>query len=533
MLKVLLKKQFMEMFRGFFYDQKKKTARSKGSTVLWIVMFTFLMVGVLGGTFAMVAYSLCGPMTEAGVPWLYFDIMGLISLALGVFGSVFNTHAALYLPKDNDLLLAMPIPPRILITSRLLGVYLLGLMYSGCVLLPAVVVYWIFGSLTVLSVLGGVMLILLVSVIVLCLACLLGFVVAKVSLRLKNKSFVTVLLSLLFIGGYYFVYFKAQTLIRTLAENAMYYGEKIKGSAWFLYFFGRVGTGDLLAVAAFTAGAAALAALTWLMLSKSFFNIAGATGSVARAVYKEKTAKAASPAAALVRREFARFTSSPLYMLNCGLGVVLLPAAGVALLIKGELLVSVLGNVLAAVPQAPAVLFAAAVCMICSMNDISAPSVSLEGKALWLVKSLPVSAKAVLRAKLLPHLILTLPPLVFCYLCGAFRLGDASASVLILGGCVAVSYALASALFGLLLGLKMPVLDWTTETVPIKQSMGVTVALFSGWGYALALGGGYLALAKLVPANVYLGVFLALTLAAAALMYRMIFTKGVKIFEAL
>ena len=48
--------------------------------------------------------------------------------------------------------------------------------------------------------------------------------------------------------------------------------------------------------------------------------------------------------------------------------------------------------------------------MIASINDISAPSVSLEGKTLWLVQALPVSPWQVLKAKLKLHLILTLPP---------------------------------------------------------------------------------------------------------------------------
>ena len=141
MLKVLLKKQFTELFRGFFYDQKKKTSRSKRSTVLWIIMFVFLMVVVLGGTFASVAVGLAIGFVRDNpdLSWLYFAVLGLISLVLGVFASVFNTYQGLYLSKDNDLLLSMPIPVRTIITSRLLGVYLLGLMYSSLVFLPAMV----------------------------------------------------------------------------------------------------------------------------------------------------------------------------------------------------------------------------------------------------------------------------------------------------------------------------------------------------------------------------------------------------------
>lgn len=50
-------------------------------------------------------------------------------------------------------------------------------------------------------------------------------------------------------------------------------------------------------------------------------------------------------------------------------------------------------------------------CLISSMNDITAPSVSLEGKNIWIVQSLPVTAWQVLRAKLNLHIVLTIPPL--------------------------------------------------------------------------------------------------------------------------
>ena len=77
--------------------------------------------------------------------WLYFALMGLLAILLGAFGSVFTTYSGLYLAKDNDLLLSLPIPVNTLIAARLLGVYLMGLMYSGVVMLPAIIVYWVDG----------------------------------------------------------------------------------------------------------------------------------------------------------------------------------------------------------------------------------------------------------------------------------------------------------------------------------------------------------------------------------------------------
>ena len=171
-------------------------------------------------------------MAAAGMDWLYFALMGLLAVFLGTFGSVFNTYSGLYLAKDNDLLLSMPIPVNTVMTARLLGVYLMGLMYSLTVLLPSVIVYWIVVSAGVGAVIGGIMLIADVSIFVLTLSVVLGYVVAKISLKLKNKSFITVIVSLVFIGAYYFFYFKAQGMVTDIVSNAAKYGAKIKGSAY-------------------------------------------------------------------------------------------------------------------------------------------------------------------------------------------------------------------------------------------------------------------------------------------------------------
>ena len=143
MLKTLVKKQLMEIFRSYFYDAKKNQKRSTLSTALFIVFFVLIMVGLLGGIFTFLSITLCDAMTSVGMDWLYFALMGLMAIFLGAFGSVFNTYSGLYLAKDNDLLLSMPIPVDTLMASRLLSVYLMGFMYSAVVIVPTVIVYWV------------------------------------------------------------------------------------------------------------------------------------------------------------------------------------------------------------------------------------------------------------------------------------------------------------------------------------------------------------------------------------------------------
>ena len=154
MLKILVKKQLGDIFRSYTYDAKKNRARSKEATIGFTVLFVVLMVGVLGGLFTLLSLAMCKSMAQVGMSWLYFTIMTLLAAFLGIFGSVFNTYSTLYMAKDNDLLLSLPIPVRTIMAARLVSVYLMGLMYSAVVLLPAIIVYWVVVGITVPVVVG-------------------------------------------------------------------------------------------------------------------------------------------------------------------------------------------------------------------------------------------------------------------------------------------------------------------------------------------------------------------------------------------
>ena len=531
MLKTLVKKQLMEIFRGYFYNAKTNARRSKGATAAFIVFFAAVMIVVIGGMFFGMSLALCAPLAQAGMSWLYFAVMSLMAVFLGAFGSVFNTYAGLYAAKDNDLLLSLPIPVRTLMASRLLGVYLMGLMYSAVVIVPAVVVYWMRVSAAPRYILGGLLLTALISLFVLTLSCALGWVVAKVNRRLKRKSFITVIISLAGIAVYYFFVFKAQTALETLVANAALYGEKVRGAAHPLYLVGCVGTGDGRAMLLVTLAVAALFALMWALLSHSFLKLSTATGASGRAVYRERALKRQSADAALFKKELARFTASPNYMLNCGLGILLLPVAGVALLIKGGELLPLLQVAFGERGGCAEVLLCAGVCTIAAMNDMATPSVSLEGKNLWLAQSLPLTPWQVLRAKLKVQLALTAIPALVPLVCMAFVLPLTPALPLIF--ITTLSYIAFSACLGLTLGVMRANLTWTNELAPIKQSLAVMLAMFGGWAYALLLAGLYLLLGWRIGAASYLALFSAATIAAAAVLLKWLRTKGAQHFAAL
>lgn len=538
MLKVLLKKQMTEIFRSYFYDQKKNRMRSKGAITAYIVVFVLLMTIVLGGMFTALSYVMCASMVAAGVDWLYFAVMGMLAILLGTFGSVFSTYSSLYLAKDNDLLLSMPIPPEAIIFSRLLGVYLIGVMYSGVVMVPAVIVYLITAPISFGAAVGGTVLFIMITVFVLTLSCLLGWAVAKLSVRLKNKSFIVVFISLLFMGAYYFFYFKAQTLLGDIADNAAVYGEKIKAAAYPVYLFGKAGAGDGIGMLAVSAVVLLLFGSVWMLLSKSFLKTAVSSSASASSSSRGKKgqsvsrAKHKSVSAALLGREFKRFTSSPNYMLNCGIGCLLMPAVAVLMVIRGGTLISVMNSLFGERSGGMHTLLCAAVCMIASTNDTAAPSVSLEGKSLWIAQSLPVRPWLLLRAKLAVQVLITaIPALVlvmsFAVIC------PYSVLELILTVAYVLLFTLLSALFGLFLGIKMPNLSWTNETVLIKQSANVLLSMLGSFVFSVAFAGLFFTGLGSFGYSAYILIISLPTVAACLALYLWLKKKGSGIFSTL
>ena len=259
---------------------------------------------------------------------------------------------------------------------------------------------------------------------------------------------ITVLVSLLFIGAYYFFYFKAQNMITDLLTNLTVYGEKIKGSAYLLFAFGSVGVGDVKATLIMLALVAVTFLMMWFLISKSFLQVVTSTGKVSKVVYHKKAMKQESVTKALLFREFQHFTSSPGYMLNSGLGIFLMPICAVALLWKGRKIFTMLNGMFGSQDGTVLLLVTIMLCGLTSMDIMTAPSISLEGKSLWIAQCLPVASWQVLRAKLDMQLILNGIPVMLCMICTAvvcpIKIGQFVMMIL-----QVLSYVFVMAVFGL------------------------------------------------------------------------------------
>lgn len=532
MLKILVKKQLYEIFKGYFYNAKKNCMRSGFAVACWFIFFIAIMVLLLGGIFGVMAFGLCLTLTELGLDWMYFLFMGLITVLLGTFGSVFNTFAGLYLSKDNDLLLSLPIPVRTIVISRLINVYIMGAMYASVVILPTYGVYFFFTGFSITKLVCALLSFFILTGFVMLLSCILGLLVAKISLKLKRKGLATVLVSLLFFAAYYAVSFKLGDIINLLLSNAVIYGERVKDSAYLLYKMGCMGYESIgWALLALGIILAMLTAV-WILQIRSFTTILSASSKKENVVYVEKRAKEKSPFVALLAKEFSRLLSSPNYMLNCALSSLFIPVAGVVLLVMGDEIFLHMNAAFGSVPNADAVFICGILCLLAAMNAVAVPSISLEGRSLWIIRSLPVNGRQVLWAKATMEILLGVVPMAFAWIC-SFIVLDAPLALKLMVGILPMIFVVSTSISDTAVAIKTPILTWTNEVEPIKHSGGVFASLIGEWILGLAFMIVYMVVGYRLGATAYMVCWAVAMTLTALVSARWLNTRGVRLFQSL
>ena len=531
MFAALFKKQLAELFRGYLIDRKTGKARPKSQVMMYIALFAGVLVFVAFTFYNMIS-TLGNALIPAGMVRTYFSIMGAMATAFGIFGSVFNTFAMLYLSKDNDLLLSMPIKPSVILASRMTGVLFLGFIYESVVFIPAIIKYVAVSGFSPDKIFFPAVTAVAISFIITALTCFLGWIVALVSGRLRKKNIIAVVLTFAFIGGYYTLSYKMVAIISAIAANAAEIDDKLRRFAYPLYLLGSGAGGHPLHCALFTLIAVAALGLTVLIMSRNFIRLATTEKGEKKKGFSDKGIKSSSLGNALFHKELRRFLQSTVYLMNCGLGLLIMPATAVFLIVRSDFIGKMLLNGPTGIAAFIPALAVSASCLISTMSNTTAPSVSLEGKTIWVVQSLPVEAKDVLKAKLRLHITLNaIPVLMFSSAAGFVLCGRVD--YMLIAVLNAVAFMCFHGAFGLALNLKNPNLTWVNETSPVKQDFHVLITIFGGMITALLPVACSAALMNAADIRIALLLSAAIYTAAFALLYKWITGKGARIFEEL
>ncbi len=527
MLKTLLKKQFLESIAFLFYNKEGKR-RSMGSMLGFAVL---LLLGLVSFCFLFYELSVftCAALVSQGLTWVYFALIGTMATALGVVGSVFAAKTKLYEAKDNDLLFSMPIPSWLVLFSRAAGLYLFTLAFEALIFVPAIVAYLVEIGFSAVVLLYGMLTLLVMPFGALAVCMILGWLLALLAAKLPAKNVMTVLATIAFLAVYFVLYYKMNDLLTYVLTNG---GEVAGAMQVWLFPFWKMGLGcegDIVGFLLYTLVFLGLFAVVYGIVSKTYLHLATANRGGKKAAYKSKEGKQGSWASALLKKECMRFMKNPMVAMNCCLGTLFFLVLPFILLFSTEFREMI---ALVSEDETFALILAALLASLCSMNTMAVSSVSLEGENLWILRSLPISTEKILAVKGAFHFFMTGLPALFAAVFMSILL-KIQAGFVIWTAIFSVIFAAFSAILGLVINLKMPNLHWTNEVVAVKQSVAVIVAMLAEWAVVGLLVGGYFLFGKYLFAGGYFLVCTLFIVLVSALLVVWLSMRGKKIFEEL
>ncbi len=554
MLKILIKKQLSAFLSSMAVGNGAK-AKKKPSVGI-IILVAFLMLYLVGALLMMMiglSVSTCQPLVEDGYGWFYFAMPFGICLLISVFFGIFSSQSQIFNARDNELLLSMPIPPRDILISRLFMMMAPDYFIEMLVVAVFGIVYAMFYGATLVGTLILCLLAIVMPLLAVAVYSLLGWGVSLITSRIKRKQLVSSVISVAFLILYFTTYSSFMEAMTDIEEGSEVgsiidvFAPFADGLATYVPPLKWIGLSVAEHSAVYTLLTLAItlipfAIVIWV-LSRSFIGIVTSKRGGKKATYNaEGSVKTASVGKALYLRELKRTLNCSVYLINAGLGAVMLIVVSILIVSGAEMreLGAMLFEEMPALAGLLPMGLALLTCIISSTITFTSSSVSLEGKYLWIIKTLPVDPLKLLMSKVALHMTFAAPASliasgIFCIVARPSWLE------LIPYFLMPLVCNLCMALFGLILNLRFPKFDWINEAQPVKQGLAAFLGMFVPMLAVVSIGGGvavgsailaWVLGNSLMPA---LGlVVLTLIFAALSLIFYNVLKKwGVRRFERL
>lgn len=521
--------------KSMFYNMKKSFGgKKKGAGAL--AAFLIICVGFSVEMLLIGAWSQLTMFLETNFEWLFFALAGLLAFAFGIFGTVFTTQSQMYQAKDNELLLAMPLKPSAIIGSRVVVLYLLTFVFVAAVMLPAGLLYCtevgFSASFIVIYLVGMVLITLLTQAV----TCLLGWLLHFLLAGFKHKAivatvFMTAVMILYFIGIN-----QLENLMMLLVENGGKIASAIQSFAWPFYALGVACFGDAVQLLLLALACVVVFGIVTAILNVTFVKAMLAGGKTKGASKQKRDEKVRSVQGTICKKEAKRFFSSTTYLVNVGMGLFMIIAfVGAGIILRNRISMALAtmfeGNECFIMPA----ILVAAMGFLASMTPISAPSVSLEGKHIWILRSMPIRGEEVLKAKFRFHCIACVPLAAACTLVLGFVYGCGWIDTILAAVSASLLFVLCGIL-GIVFNMCFPRLDWPNEAAPCKQSMAVFFSIFGMMFISIGYGALVFVGIKLLGkenSTLVLGIVMALFAVINYLAYLLMTKWGGKKFETL
>ncbi len=456
---------------GYAKDNKK------GFMAIFLVAFIAI---TLLGTSTLYMYLLGDALSSVGMIDL-LPLIGMIAASIIILMTgLYQTQSYLFSAKDMDMLLSFPVPKWSIMLSKISTLYIENLIFSAIVIIPAGAIYNYFSNCSFIFWIFYIIGFLLIPLFPLIIATIVGYLLGLISSKFKFKNLAVIISSLLVILLTFIISFNIDNFLMDIV-NSIKSIQELYFKIYFPaeYFYKAFINYSILDLIIF----ALLSILPFIIfiaiLSKFYLGIITQLNSSRKSSnYEHKSLKSSSKTIAIYKKELGRYFSSPIYVLNTGIGVLMLIILAIASLFLDT---STMAEILS-IPGAEGMIsqaVLAAMFFMIMLTATSASSISLEGMNLWILKSSPIEIWDVFKAKIYVNLTIILPLTYISIAIFSISLGY-TLPMIIITLLATTSAALFTSIFGLTVNLLFPKLDFTSDVQVVKQSLSTMISIFGG-----------------------------------------------------
>lgn len=531
MIKTLIRLKIQSFIQG-----QAQVSKTKKGTMARLALLAFLIlyvavvfIGMFGALFEMIIE----PMRNMHLEWLYFAIMSICVIMICFIGSIFLTHHELYEAKDNELLMSMPIKNRDILLSRLFTILLFDYLYEILIVVPAFYIYMLHIGMTVGQMIIFVIVVMTLPLLVLVLSSLFSWVLAHTLVHIRFKNVVTIVMFCGFMFLYFYIVNSVEGYLTYLILHGISIANAIKETLYPIYHLSIAITQTrIFSLFIYLACVLIPFIIVLYLLSRNFITLATSKPQQKKKKYVRRKTTLHSCYKALFIREVKHFTSNAMVMLNAAAGVLMSLFAIVGLFVYKNDFIGYISSFSSYIDLSQWFLPISCIALmsICSLNMISASSISLEGQQLWILKTIPVNTKQILLSKAMFHFIVCTPTslILACFILMIQPFNTIEATLVIISPLI---FTIFTDLLGLLLNIWKPKLDWRNETVCVKQSMPVTLIMLISIGTIFVLAMLYMLLKGVMSSLLCVVTLLCVLILIDCFLYYLLNTWGIRTFE--
>lgn len=469
MLKQLIIIRLRGIFGTLIGEKGSKKSLSKGKKIglTLLTLYCFIIFSTLSiKTFT----PMLQPFQAMGYEWLYFGMLFIGAFGFCFIGSVFLTKQEIYEAKDNELLLSLPIKQGDILLSRVFSLCLLNYFYEGLIVIPCTVVYFMRTSFHIGKLLIFLAVFLTFPLFILVITCFFAWLFELIMQKLKLKGF---FLYILYTGGmglYIYGIFKITEYAEYLIQNGENIGGTIQKSLFPIYHLSiAIVECNVTSLLFYFLSCFIPFYILYSLLKMNFYGLLmGGNKTTTKKKWKEEDIKITSPSFALVKRKIIQIFSNQMLVLNSLYGSVIGIIAIIFAIIKREYLLEI-GRQISNGNQSMWIGLVLVLLTMNVFNYVSAVGVSLEGDRLWILKTLPITEKEIIKGLYFLNLIVTGIPMLIVYV-GFCVLFPITILQMALSLCFGICIFLFFTSCGLIFDLSYPKLQWTSEVSAIKHN---------------------------------------------------------------